>query len=143
MSPESPRKSLLRVCLNERFGSYRDMESDLGEVARAVLHEDWLPSPGDLDAFHKFSCAQLAFRRAGYLLELLAGWAQPGLQQRLTDIVDTIRLMLDTTSFQQQPFYHADICCQPCFDEIAVKWGFCRGLNISRLMQLLEPPYVV
>ncbi|MEE4376472.1 MAG: hypothetical protein V2J55_03040 [Candidatus Competibacteraceae bacterium] len=112
------------VCHNEAVASYRDFEELLFPVAQALL-SGWQP---DLSAFQG-----LSRQRAGYLVDLLAGW-MPEAQARVwRPTLD--RLAADSTDRTPGPFFHGDPACGPCEDEVARLWRLTRGLNVARLRQ--------
>lgn len=122
---------LLTVCRNESVTSYRDFELSLIPVARALL-DGWRPDLSTLRG--------IARQRAGYLIDLLTGWmseTQTRLWlQKLDDLAD------QQEDFTSGPFFHRDPVAGPCQDEVARRWGLTRGLNVARLRQALEPPYL-
>jgi hypothetical protein len=122
----------LTVCHNEGVASYRDLEDSLAPVARALL-AGWRPDPRALEG--------VACQRAAYLIEVLSGW-MPAAQARAWWIV-LESLAARREEFMPAPFFHGDPVNGPCQDEVARRWNLTRGVNIARLRQVLEPPYVV
>ena len=122
----------LTVCHNEKVASYRELENSLAPVARALL-AGWRPDPQALEG--------VACQRAAYLIELLSGW-MPAAQARAWRVV-LEALAARREEFMPAPFFHGDPVSGPCQDEVARRWHLTRGVNIARLRQVLEPPYVV
>ena len=122
----------LTVCHNEVVASYRELEDSLAPVARALL-AGWRPDPQALEG--------TARQRAAYLIDLLSGW-MPAAQARAWRVV-LESLAARRGEFAPTPFFHGDPVNGPCQDEVARRWNLTRGLNIARLRQVLEPPYVV
>ncbi|MCP5426547.1 MAG: hypothetical protein H6970_15990 [Gammaproteobacteria bacterium] len=116
-----------RVCHNEAVPSYRDFEELLAPVARALL-AGWQP---DLTVFQG-----LARQRAGYLVDLLAGWMAENPTRAWRPVLD--RLAAETPERVPAPFFHGDPVCEVCHDDVARLWGLTRGLNVTRLRQWLE-----
>lgn len=53
------------------------------------------------------------------------------------------RLAAGLTAPAFAPFFHGDpVPLGPCQDDVARRWGLARGLNVARLRQALEPPYL-
>lgn len=120
------------VCRNEAIPSYRDFEEALAPVARDLL-AGWMP---DLFRFQG-----LARQRAGYLADLLAGWMPEDQARRWRPVLE--RLAAGLTDARPAPFFHGDpVPPDPCQDDLARLWGLARGVNVSRLRQALEPPYL-
>ena len=122
----------LTVCHNEKVASYRELEDSLAPVARAML-AGWRPDPQALKG--------VARQRAAYLIELLSGW-MPATQARVwRGVLESLATRRE--EFVAAPFFHGDPVNGPCQDEVARRWHLTRGLNLARLRQVLEPPYVV
>lgn len=130
-SPLDLDRLLLAVCQNESIPSYRDFELSLIPVARALL-DGWTPDLSILQG--------VAGQRAGYLVDLLSGWMSEtrrrDWRQKLAELAHP------QDGFTPGPFFHRDPVAAPCQDELARHWGLTRGLNLARLRQALEPPYL-
>ncbi len=123
---------LVAVCRNEAILSYRDFEEVLVPVARGLLG-GWTP---ELSGFQG-----LPRQRAGYLVDLLAGWMDDGPARAWRPVLDRLAAGLTDPVFA--PFFHGDpVPFGPCQDDVARAWGLARGLNVSRLRQALESPYL-
>lgn len=134
-APDRPAADLghawRRVCENDPCPSYRDLEAHLYPVARAIL-AGWRPPLGGL--------AGIPAARAGYLIDLLRGWMPAPPARAWTAPLDELAARADLGS--RAPFFHRDPP-GPGNDDIAARWGLSRGINVSRLRQSLESPYVV
>ena len=122
----------LTVCHNEEVASYRELEDSLAPVARALL-AGWRPDPQALKG--------VACQRAAYLIELLSGWMPAAQARAWRGVLEA--LATRRQEFAAAPFFHGDPVNGPCQDEVARRWSLTRGLNLARLRQVLEPPYVV
>lgn len=129
-NPKVAENSFLAVCNNESLASYRDMERVLSVVVNALL-EGWTPPMQALTGPSK--------RRAGYLLEMMADWLpEHRLPQQLTQQVQQAAKEVVASHEKAVPFFHADLPAPKNYDELAVKWGLSRGLDYSRLKQLVR-----
>ena len=131
----TPQQALFDVCRNEKFDEYRLFETALGIAARAILAGD------DSLVFEEILGWDASARqRAGYLLQLLYGWAEPEVYDR--HYLFTEKLYAVTSKkFTVIPFFYTD---RPGgFDDVAKIWGLTRGADIMRLRKMLEPPYLV
>jgi hypothetical protein len=123
-TPPELDRLLEQVCHNESVPSYREFEERLITVARALL-DGWQP---DLSAVQG-----LARQRAGYLVDLLAGWMAEAPARAWRPALE--RLAAETTEYATAPFFHHDPVAGPCHDDVARLWGLMRGLNVARWRQ--------
>lgn len=130
--PPELDRLLEAVCRNEAIPSYREFEAVLAPVARGLL-AGWTPDVARYQGLPR--------QRAGYLADLLAGWMDDGPARAWRPVLDRLAAGLTDPVFA--PFFHGDpVPFGPCQDDVARAWGLARGLNVSRLRQALEPPYL-
>lgn len=130
--PPELDRLLTMVCRNEAIPSYREFEGVLIPVARGLL-AGWTPA---LSGFQG-----LPRQRAGYLVDVLAGWMDDGPARAWRPVLDRLATGLVDPAFA--PFFHGDpVLFGPGQDDVARLWGLARGLNVARLRQALAPPYL-
>lgn len=118
-------RALLAVCHNEQVMGYRDLERELGVVMAGVL-SGWTPP--------QHTQKGPAKQRVAYLLEMVADWLPGALEQQLAAAAN------ETTAGNAPAvsFFHGDRPGPQNLDDLAVKWHLSRGLDCSRLKQLVQ-----
>lgn len=126
----TPARAFEQIGGNEAIRGYRDFEEPLEVAARAILTGEALP---DLDALDG-----LALRRLGYLTELVRGWRQARpVQVDAQAMAERAHDRLPALSREARPcFFHADPPSDGD-DQLAVRWGLRRGVNVVRLRRRL------
>lgn len=120
------------LCRNEGYATTRDIFPVIALAGRAIATDASVARMVTNDARSYEDTARI---RAVYFLRLI----RQAMEEAPGAIVDawleqnkTLRLATPA------PFFHADEPPAQCFDDLAVELGFNRGLELSKVRQLLE-----
>lgn len=125
-----PEDTFFLLCHNDRLGGLRPTEERLVAFLREALDPMKSPAWPDMRGW-----SDLATRRGGMLLDLVARWRDDGLHGRWAGPLRDCREHLDAQRAFQAPWYHGDRPAPHLMDDLAVLWGLTSGLHYTRLRQ--------
>ena len=118
------------LCHNDRLGGLRPTEERLVAFLREALNPVTTPAWPDMRDW-----SDLATRRGGMLLDLVARWRTDGVQGQWTGPLQNCQEHLDAQQAFQAPWYHGDRPAPRLMDDLAALWGLTSGLHYARLRQ--------
>lgn len=133
MNAQMPDDTFFLVCHNERLDGLRPTEMCVVAFLREALDPAVTPAWPDMRDW-----SDLATRRGGMLLDLVARWREDALQGQWADPLRDCRECLGDQRAFQHPWYHGDRPDPHRMDDLATLWGLTAGLHYSRLRQGLR-----